>query len=94
MAPRRIVTFNWVSADGYFAGADGDLHWVVPDEEQTRPVSANGAEHDSGCARSLQALIFASRMDGEIIQGARGVRSRPAARACKSPRNCRKAAAP
>jgi dihydrofolate reductase len=39
MAPRRIVTFNWVTADGYFAGADGNLDWVVPDEEQARAAA-------------------------------------------------------
>jgi dihydrofolate reductase len=37
MAPaRRIVTFNWVTADGYFAASDGDLQWVVPDDEQAK----------------------------------------------------------
>lgn len=25
--------FNHVTADGYFAGSDGNLNWVVPDEE-------------------------------------------------------------
>jgi hypothetical protein len=30
---RRIVMFNWLTADGYFAGLDGNLDWVVPDEE-------------------------------------------------------------
>ena len=39
MAPRRIVTFNWVTADGYFAGPDGNLDWVVPDEEQARAAA-------------------------------------------------------
>ena len=33
---RRIVTFDWVSADGYFAAPDGNLDWVVPDEEQAK----------------------------------------------------------
>ena len=33
---RRIVMFNWVTADGYFAGPDGNLDWVVPDEEQAK----------------------------------------------------------
>jgi dihydrofolate reductase len=37
MAPtRRIVMFNWVTADGYFSALDGSLDWVVPDEEQAR----------------------------------------------------------
>ena len=30
---RRILMFNHVTADGYFAGPDGNLNWVVPDEE-------------------------------------------------------------
>src|SRR5256885_2009128 len=36
---RRIVMFNWVSADGYFAGPDGSLEWVVPDEEQAKAAA-------------------------------------------------------
>jgi len=28
--------FNWMTANGYFAGADGNLDWVVPDEEQAK----------------------------------------------------------
>jgi len=30
---RRIVTFDRVSADGYFAASDGNLDWAVPDEK-------------------------------------------------------------
>ena len=30
---RRIVMFNRVSADGFFAAADGNLDWVVPDAQ-------------------------------------------------------------
>lgn len=37
---RRIVMFNHVSADGYFAAADGNLDWVVPDDD----VAKAGAE--------------------------------------------------
>jgi dihydrofolate reductase len=36
---RRIVMFNWVTADGYFAAPDGSLEWVVPDEEQARAAA-------------------------------------------------------
>jgi hypothetical protein len=38
---RRIVTFNWLTADGYFAGPAGDLDWVVPDEEQARSPASS-----------------------------------------------------
>jgi dihydrofolate reductase len=30
---RRIVTFNRVTAEGYFTSADGNLDWTVPEEE-------------------------------------------------------------
>ena len=36
---RRIVMFNWVTADGYFAGPDGNLAWVVPDEAQAKAAA-------------------------------------------------------
>lgn len=38
---RRILIFEWMTADGYFAGADGNLDWVVPDEAQAK-AAANG----------------------------------------------------
>ena len=37
---RRIVMFNWMTANGYFAGVDGNLDWIVPDEEQTKAAVA------------------------------------------------------
>jgi dihydrofolate reductase len=41
MAPSRsIVTFEWLRADGYFAGLDGNLNWVVPDDEQAKAAAA------------------------------------------------------
>jgi dihydrofolate reductase len=36
---RRIVMFNWVTADGYFAGPDGNLDWIVPDDEQAKAAA-------------------------------------------------------
>jgi dihydrofolate reductase len=44
---RRIVTFNWVSADGYFAGPSGDLDWVVPDEEQAKMAARDISSFDT-----------------------------------------------
>jgi dihydrofolate reductase len=35
-ATRRIAMFNWMTADGFFTAADGNLDWVVPDDEQTK----------------------------------------------------------
>jgi len=44
---RRIVMFNWLTADGFFAGPDGNLDWVVPDEEQARAAAAGIAGVDT-----------------------------------------------
>ena len=38
---RRIVMFNRVSADGYFAAPDGNLGWVVPDDELDKGAADN-----------------------------------------------------
>jgi len=50
---RKIVMFNRVSADGYFSGPDGNLDWVVPDDDI-----------DKGAAASLpgaDAMLFGRR---------------------------------
>src|SRR4030095_11276187 len=44
---RRIVMFNWVTADGYFAGLDGNLDWVVPDEEQAKAAAEDIPNFDT-----------------------------------------------
>ena len=38
---RRIVAFNRVSADGYFSAPDGNLNWVVPEEEIDKQATQN-----------------------------------------------------
>jgi dihydrofolate reductase len=44
---RRIVMFNRVTADGYFAGPDGNLNWVVPEEELDRGAAEGLAGADT-----------------------------------------------
>ena len=38
---RRIVAFNRVSADGYFAAGDGGLQWTVPEPELDKSAADN-----------------------------------------------------
>jgi dihydrofolate reductase len=45
---RRIVMFNRVTIDGYFAGPDGNLDWVVPDQELDRSVADAIERSDTG----------------------------------------------
>ena len=51
---RRIVTFNNVSADGYFAGPDGNLNWVVPDPMINK-------EATSGTMGKFDTILFGRR---------------------------------
>jgi dihydrofolate reductase len=44
---RRIVMFNRVSADGYFAAEDGSLDWVVPEDELDRTAADNLGSADT-----------------------------------------------
>ena len=44
---RRIVAYEWLTADGYFAAADGTLDWVVPDDEQARAAAQSIAAFDT-----------------------------------------------
>ncbi len=50
---RRIVMFNRVTAEGYFAAADGNLDWVVPDNE----IDKAGAEATPG----FDTILFGRR---------------------------------
>jgi len=41
VAPARLIVMsNRLSADGYFSGSDGNLDWVVPDDEVDRAGAA------------------------------------------------------
>jgi dihydrofolate reductase len=44
---RRIVMFNRVSADGYFASADGTLDWTVPDDAIDQAGAAHMSDFDT-----------------------------------------------
>ena len=44
---RRIVMFNWMTADGFFAAPDGNLDWVVPDDEQAKAAAEGVADVDT-----------------------------------------------
>jgi dihydrofolate reductase len=52
---RRIVMFNRVTADGYFAAPDGSLAWAVPDEELDKSAAEQTSNGRPG------ALLFGRR---------------------------------
>jgi dihydrofolate reductase len=58
---RRIVLFDRVSADGYYATPDGGLDWAVPDDALDRAAAADMPHSDA--STGLRAM-------GEWIDGA------------------------
>jgi dihydrofolate reductase len=47
MAERLIVVFERMTADGYFADADGNLDWVVPEDAQARAAAKDIGRFDT-----------------------------------------------
>ena len=45
---RRIVMFNRITADGYFADPDGTLGWIVPDETLDKEAASSTASPGIG----------------------------------------------
>lgn len=41
---RKIVMFNWVSVDGFFADQEGKIDWLVRDPEVEQAVRASGTD--------------------------------------------------
>ena len=44
---RRLIAFNRITADGYFAASDGGLDWAVPDDELDASAVRNLPEGDA-----------------------------------------------
>jgi dihydrofolate reductase len=59
-AERRILAFDWLTADGYFAAPDGSLSWVVPDDEQAKAAAIG--------MRAADTVLF-GRRTYEIFEG-------------------------
>jgi dihydrofolate reductase len=57
---RKIVMFNQVSADGYFATTDGTLDWVTSDDEVGKSAMATSGELDTVLLGRKTYEMFAS----------------------------------
>lgn len=44
---RRIIMFNRVTPEGFFAASDGNLNWAMPDEELDKAATEGGADVDA-----------------------------------------------
>ena len=57
---RRIVMFNHVTADGYFASPSGDLDFFVPDKEFDRTAAQNTQAFDTVLLGRVTYELFAA----------------------------------
>lgn len=55
---RRIVMFNWVSIDGFFAGPNGEMDWILRDPAVDQALRESGVNEDGAeGARSDTMLL-------------------------------------
>jgi dihydrofolate reductase len=64
---RRIVTFDCVSADGYFAGPEGNLDWVVPDKEQAKVAAQEIPKFDTALFGRRTYELFAAFWPDAVV---------------------------
>jgi dihydrofolate reductase len=81
---RRIIAFDHVSADGYFATEDGRLDWVVSDDELAQSNLQNMAEADTILFGRRTYEMFESFWP-KAIQDHRGAEDRMRKAALPSP---------
>jgi len=57
---RRIVMFNWVSIDGFFAGPNDEIDWIIRDPEVEGAVRETGTENDPSESAGSDMMLLGS----------------------------------
>jgi dihydrofolate reductase len=57
---RRLVVFNWVSIDGFFAGPMGEIDWMIRDPEVEGAVRETGAENSPAESAGSDTMLLGS----------------------------------
>jgi dihydrofolate reductase len=55
---RRIVMFNWVSIDGFFAGPNGEIDWILRDPEVDRALRESGSGETTSAAAGSDTMLL------------------------------------
>jgi dihydrofolate reductase len=69
---RKIITFDHVTADGYFATTDGTLDWVVADEQASQWAMKRSGEIDAVLFGRKTYEMFAAFWPDAYEQSKRG----------------------
>jgi dihydrofolate reductase len=55
---RRILVFNWVSIDGYFAGPNGEIDWIIRDPEVDQALRKSGNDNPGSASMGSDTMLL------------------------------------
>ena len=55
---RRIVMFNWVSIDGFFAGPNGEMDWIIRDPEVDKALRESGTDSSGSASMGSDTMLL------------------------------------
>src|SRR5215208_1788687 len=58
MSMRRIVMINWGSVDGFFAGPNGEIDWIVRDPEVDQAIREPRPGDDASTSQGSDTMLL------------------------------------
>ena len=55
---RRIVMFNWVSIDGFFAGPNGEIDWILRDPNVDQALRESGTDTEQTNSAGSDTMLL------------------------------------
>ena len=55
---RRIVMFNWVSIDGFFAGPNGEFDWILRDPQVDQALRESGTDSEQKNSAGSDTMLL------------------------------------
>ena len=55
---RRIVMFNWVSIDGFFAGPNGEIDWILRDPQVDQALRESGTDSEQKNSAGSDTMLL------------------------------------
>ena len=55
---RRIVMFNWVSIDGFFAGPNGGIDWILRDPQVDQALRESGTDTEQAESSGSDTMLL------------------------------------
>jgi dihydrofolate reductase len=55
---RRIVMFNWVSIDGFFAGPNGEIDWILRDAQVDQALRESGTDDEHTISGGSDTMLL------------------------------------